>query len=180
MTSPSHITVYEWSNQPFGTHRALNCFQRNGAYPDRILTYQLIESKTSRSGPAYDAELTEHIVKSVENFGKIDSKVTDINHNHQKLPRTTPTPRTDYAAALYLHDREAYYKLADFARTLERELATWRELPPREHYDLTDCHKARRYHIRLIRSSLKALAQIEKRAEWLHSVARAGADGVAP
>ncbi len=109
-----------------------------------------------------------------------------------KAPAPAPTPRTDRLVQLFASDErvafgcdqktanEADYllkhaaptavveQLLILARKLETALATWRQLPPREHYNVADCHKAIRWHVGKLREHHDHITAVVARMEALN------------
>lgn len=74
--------------------------------------------------------------------------------------------------------RELVEHLLVHARQLETELTTWRTQPPRENYNLADCHKALQWHFRQMNSTHEHIGQILARMEQLRAGEAAASDGV--
>lgn len=63
--------------------------------------------------------------------------------------------------------RDHLARLIDHAFTLETQLTTWQTLPPREHFNMTDCYKAVAWRLKLIRVQLDEIEKIQQRAKEL-------------
>jgi hypothetical protein len=88
-----------------------------------------------------------------------------------RQPMTTAISVKAYAMAELLITpdvRDHLARLIDHAYTVEQEIATWRQLPPREHYTVADCHKAIRWHVGKLREHHDHITAVVARMEELN------------